>query len=398
MIKCEICGKEFKEYSRLAKHIRKHKLSVKEYYDRYFKKVGDGVCIECGKRTNFHKLSTGYLGFCSLKCANSSEITKKKIKQTFLKNYGVKNPMQSKEIKDRVKKTNMERYGVDYPLQSSEVRKKQKRTMVEKYGVEHPQQIKEVQERTKKTNIEKYGVENPAQLDKVKEKIKKTSIKKYGVSCNLSLDSNKKKVKKTNIERYGVENPFQSEEIKNKIKQENINKFGVENIRQKHMTNFNRWFDKKFILEKFLTDNKYVKTKEMISFFNVSNSAVYRHLKLLEIEYVKWAGTSHYESEIYEFLRFELGILNIIQNDRQLIKPQEVDFLLPDYKLAIEFNGTYWHSDEYKPEGYHENKTLSCKNQGVDLMHIWEDSWLENKEVFKRLLKDKLHKTSNHTP
>ena len=155
--------------------------------------------------------------------------------------------------------------------------------------------------------------------------------------------------------------------------------------------NFDKWFDKKFIKKEFLTAEKYVRLERMMTFFNVGDSACYVRLKNLGITYKSTSGTSRYEQEILEFLQ-SIGIKNIIQNDRQLIKPLEVDFLLPDYKLAIEFNGIYWHSN--KPEGYHSNKTLLCKKQGVNLIHIWEDKWLENKEMFKQILKNELHKAS----
>ena len=38
--------------------------------------------------------------------------------------------------------------------------------------------------------------------------------------------------------------------------------------------------------------------------------------------------------------------ITIIRNDRQLIKPYELDILIPELNLAFEFNGDYWHSDK----------------------------------------------------
>lgn len=37
---------------------------------------------------------------------------------------------------------------------------------------------------------------------------------------------------------------------------------------------------------------------------------------------------------------------NLQRRNRQLIKPYELDIVIPELHLAIEFNGSYWHSVE----------------------------------------------------
>ena len=39
---------------------------------------------------------------------------------------------------------------------------------------------------------------------------------------------------------------------------------------------------------------------------------------------------------------------NLIEYDRTLIKPYELDIVIPDLNLAIEFNGVYYHSIEVR--------------------------------------------------
>lgn len=57
----------------------------------------------------------------------------------------------------------------------------------------------------------------------------------------------------------------------------------------------------------------------------------------------------------------------------------EVDIYLPDLGLAFEFNGDYWHSDEFiipnhgmTAEEYHDLKWSDCHDVGVHLYFIWE--------------------------
>lgn len=69
------------------------------------------------------------------------------------------------------------------------------------------------------------------------------------------------------------------------------------------------------------------------------------------------------------------------QSDRTVIKPLELDIVIPDKKIAIEYNGIRWHSEKFgKDKHYHKNKTDLCKSQGYRLIHIWEDDFLKNPE------------------
>lgn len=59
-----------------------------------------------------------------------------------------------------------------------------------------------------------------------------------------------------------------------------------------------------------------------------------------------------------------------------------MDIYIPDLNLAVEVNGMYWHSTKLKPDDYHLNKYNKCKEQGINLVHIFEfedlESWKEN--------------------
>jgi hypothetical protein len=67
-----------------------------------------------------------------------------------------------------------------------------------------------------------------------------------------------------------------------------------------------------------------------------------------------------------------------IQGDRTILHGKELDIYIPDKKLAIEFNGTYWHSTVYKDKNYHQEKSLECLKQGVQLIHIFEYEWINS--------------------
>ena len=94
--------------------------------------------------------------------------------------------------------------------------------------------------------------------------------------------------------------------------------------------------------------------------------------------------------------------INYLYRDRNLIKPLEIDILIPDFKFGIEHNGIIWHSygisnwnaiDNYKEldKNRHLNKTLLMESKDYQLFHIREDHLLEEnkKEIWKSILLNK---------
>lgn len=74
----------------------------------------------------------------------------------------------------------------------------------------------------------------------------------------------------------------------------------------------------------------------------------------------------------------------IIVNDRDLIKPLELDFVVPKFKLAIEYNGGKFHEDKFLLAAhnmtaleYHSLKREKAKEQGLDLIFVWDDIFYE---------------------
>lgn len=69
--------------------------------------------------------------------------------------------------------------------------------------------------------------------------------------------------------------------------------------------------------------------------------------------------SSKAELELVNFCKFYFN--NIVQNDRKIIFPYELDIVIPDRKLAIEFDGLFWHQIKNRKLGYHLMKTEMCE-------------------------------------
>lgn len=102
-------------------------------------------------------------------------------------------------------------------------------------------------------------------------------------------------------------------------------------------------------------------------------------------------GPSASEQEIYDFIDDNIDT-NIIQNDTSLLSGLELDIYLPELKLAFEYNGSRFHSYQYKEKNYHLNKTKECNLHGIDLIHIWEPDWIQKRSIIKSMILSKLGK------
>lgn len=90
--------------------------------------------------------------------------------------------------------------------------------------------------------------------------------------------------------------------------------------------------------------------------------------------------TSKAETEIRTYIE-NLGIA--CNKDRHILRGKELDLFIPEYYLAIEYNGNQWHTESFghKDRYYHLNKLTECNSQGIRLIQIFEDEYELAKEI-----------------
>lgn len=92
------------------------------------------------------------------------------------------------------------------------------------------------------------------------------------------------------------------------------------------------------------------------------------------------------EREVADYLN-SLGI-PLTLNSRRIIKGVEIDMYSEKHKVAIEYDGLYWHSEERgKRKEYHLAKTINAENNGIRLIHIFEDEWVKQKSIVQSRLR-----------
>lgn len=103
---------------------------------------------------------------------------------------------------------------------------------------------------------------------------------------------------------------------------------------------------------------------------------------------------SQAEIEIGNYIQNEIG-LKIVRNTRDVIPPMELDIYIPHAKVAIEYNGLFWHDAQKIGKHYHKDKTEKCRAAGINLIHIYSDEWETNKELLKSMLAARVGKTKH---
>ena len=340
------------------------------------------------------KYSQITLDYCSCKCSNSSKEVREKVKQTCLERFGCEYASQNKDIQEKAKQTCLERFGCEYASQNKEIQEKVKRTCIERYGAEHPAQSKEVQEKAKQTCIERYNVEHPLKSREIQNKIKQSNLERYNVENIFQSEEFQKKFKQTCLERYGCEHPMQSEKVKQKLHDKSFDNFILSFIKYNIVPLFSKeeytGWDKTYRWKCLICGTEF--EQKIHTTGHVKECPYLPHCWKC---YPRMSGESRFELEVFNFIN-ELAP-NVRQHDRTIIRPQELDIVIDELKLAIEFNGDYWHSvevylehhdnlDEYY--NYHLNKILEANKKGYRLIHIGESEWINNKEEINGKIKN----------
>ena len=83
---------------------------------------------------------------------------------------------------------------------------------------------------------------------------------------------------------------------------------------------------------------------------------------------------------------------NVTTSDRNLISPLELDIVVPDHNLAIEFNGSFYHNFDHKNKNYHKMKSNLCEEKGYRLIHVYEYDWIfpNKQKIIKSIIESSL--------
>lgn len=394
--------------------------------------VARPICSVCCGRVNFN--TGGYRKTCSLKCGARDPDRKSKTHKTILERYdgvhyatrpehkellinrygkipgaygtaehkasvqkkfGVDNVFQSEEIKTKIKETMVERHGAKNPQQVPVIKAKTEKTNLERYGHKTPFESPQVREKTTATHLERYGVENPQQNLEIRKRTEKTTQNRYngiGWGSKVLLE----KSLKTNLEKHGGTG-LGSKILDSRIKATMLSKYGathpehVPAIKKRRIESFRRQFienNLRFKLELIRINQDLYPLWRPESYSGSQGNYEWRHI----CGYIFISGfingnipmcprcftASKPHQLLIDKLKERNPDLKMIVNCRSIITPLELDIYLPDYKVAVEINGCWWHQDVNDGKNKLLTKTEKCATLGIRLLHLW-DFEVENK-------------------
>lgn len=304
----------------------------------------------CCNEVNWYSPQSRYLDYCCQQCS-------------------VKSTLEARII------TSIDRYGVSNPSQSSAVKEKIVQTMNTKYNVSNFSKTTEFQE--KMSQLWK----DPEYRDTVDKKRKEIFQDKFASDSPFGSSEVKQKIKKTLNNKYGVDSPLQSIDIRNKAKSTMLVRYGAENYNQSHLDSIflENLRDPAWVSERL----KEKSLRDIATENNMSYSNLCKKIRELGIDLTNY---SYFEKELHDFL--SANYKGKITTHYRLSNKKELDIFLPEINLAIECNGTYWHSEigGKKDKYYHLNKTLAAKEEGIRLIHIFEHEWTSKRAIIESLL------------
>ncbi len=260
----------------------------------------------------------------------------------------------------------------------------------EKFSQEEKEYIR--QQYSLGRSVNSLAVELGSSFDTVKKVVKDNFINQQNCSSSkkiIECPDLGLLVSMVNDPDIGIKEICENFDVSRTVIYRWIKENNLEIVRKKPPTKldqdvYGKLSDKEWILEHYNLHG----TKKLSQLLDISDGTVARYLEKFGIarDKVFSSSISELEKEIGSFIS---NYFTIITNKRTIAPPYELDIFIPEKNIAIEFNGLYWHSEQNKPQSYHYDKWLACRNAGVQLIQIWEDDWEFKRELVERML---LHK------
>ncbi len=173
-----------------------------------------------------------------------------------------------------------------------------------------------------------------------------------------------------------------------------INKVCKENNISLPISKFKRW---KYDYEKIINNLSYYvelnKTKTLKDISIIENISVEQLKKAFKetdtAVIIHSCNKSKGELEVRDFI-ISCGFECISTKKLFSGKRLEIDCFVPSLNFGVEYCGEYHHQFDGMNKTYHLDKYNWCKEQGIDLITIFEHEWVQKKDIIKSMIKNKL--------
>lgn len=93
------------------------------------------------------------------------------------------------------------------------------------------------------------------------------------------------------------------------------------------------------------------------------------------------------QDEMTSWLRGLLGSAAVESNRSGILDgKRELDIWIPSKRIAVEYNGLYWHNEEHCGTTSAFDKWSECRRKGIRLLTVWDDDWRRRRSLVKRVV------------
>jgi len=352
---CQLCGKKCKKKNSLSKHLSTiHGLNNndkrKDYYDKYLKVDGEGICVISGKPTKFINFS-GYNKYINTPEVNKIKLNTKgitylmKVKKLSYDDALIERQNIVKRNSEGVKKAFSEKIKKD-PLCWNKSSIYCKEYWINKgYSKEDSIQLANDKITKNREKLQKILKDDPSYM---KNKL------------NTSLD-------------YWLKKTNGNEEEAKKLLSERQTTFNLEKCIEKYGEDDGRkrWVERQ---------EKWCKNYKKSNYSKISQELFWSIYDKLEVSYKN--NKSIYFAELLNNRKDESEKNNEyrLKLKNRVIIP---DFFILENKKIIEFDGVYWHNEhkiKYPNQNRDNEKSNDLINEGYSILRIVEDLYYKNKE------------------
>lgn len=347
------------------------------------------VCAhpDCNNLTQYKMAKSKFDEYCCPRCYRTDPGAYKKQQSVMMEKYGVSNAVHLPDYQDRRKASSLETYGVEHHMKVDFVTQK----VLDTRRANDPDGSI-ASDKRKATNLLRYGTTSYAGslipqdvLDKINNKdwlidtfvVRMSSFGKIAKQLHIGSGT-----LRARFEQLGIDRSIE----RLKILRERVGKYGDCSL--EYTIKDKDWMLR--IIDEGWTIHD-IATICGCSYTSVYNWAIKHGLRAgIQTR----SSISSYELELRNFIS-DSYTGPIIYNDRQTIYPKELDILLPDLNIAVEMHGISYHSEDMgnKDNRYHLDKHNACASNGVRLVQIWGNEWVNSKDIVKGRIRSLLGKS-----
>lgn len=348
MRKCEICGKMYQP---------------NDVSQKYCSGSHETKCVICGKSIIYTCHPSDKPNTCSEQCKEELRM------RTNVERWGYRNPAYSESVRKKISASN---------ISGSVGAVKRASTLSSMYGdgVVNPFQIPSVIAHNKKL------LHDPEFLAHRYDEYKK----KTGYDSPGSNPETHRKRLETRAEHGPYESFSRAIITHNMLDSSKVDNFLA--FKEDPKNYILKHYSHKPTIDELRTD------------LGVTDTPIYEILNTWNITNLTDRTRSCVELTIQHFIE-SLGVV-VDPDNRDIIKPKEIDLWMPEYSIGVEYDPTFTHNstvgafggDRPKSPSYHKHKSDAVREQGAFLFHIFGYEWVNSKQIIKSMLRNLFGKNS----